>query len=208
MTRPAPIPGAEAALEATPFLGRAVLAKRRLAKPYRHPILDSRLRAERTRDEAKLLAAARRAGVPVPILYDADRFASTLLLEHVSGRTLEAQLELDAPATRAARFATLGALVARLHGAGLVHGDLTLRNILVPDAASPASLVLLDFGLGGFSQESEPHGVDLHNLEEALEAVRSDGAELFAAFLAAYTWHGAAAALKRLAEIRERGRYR
>ncbi len=74
---------AEGVLEPEEMLGRAALAKRRLVKPYRHPLLDARLRAERTRDEARLLLAARRAGVAVPLLYDADRGAATLLLERI-----------------------------------------------------------------------------------------------------------------------------
>jgi Kae1-associated kinase Bud32 len=209
MTTPiAPPPGAEATLQPSTLLGRAALAKRRLPKAYRHPLLDARLRDERTRDEGRLLLACRRAGVPVPLLYEASRSAATLVLEPVAGRTLQDQLDADAPDARLARLAALGAIVARLHAAGLVHGDLTLRNLLVPDPKRPDSLVLLDFGLGGFTQESEPRGVDLHNLEEALAAVRPDGAPLFAAFLSGYQGPGAAAALKRLEEIRERGRYR
>ncbi len=199
---------AEGILEPVDLLGRAALAKRRLVKPYRHPSLDARLRAERTRDEARLLLAARRAGIPVPILYDADRGDATLVLERMAGATLQEQLAHDAEPVRTARMAAFGAIAARLHSAGLVHGDLTLRNLLVPEPARADSLVLVDFGLGGFTQESEPRGVDLHILEEALEAVRPDAAVLFAAFLTGYAWPGAAAALKRLDEIRERGRYR
>ena len=204
---PAPPPGAEATLEPTVLLGRAVLAKRRIAKAYRHPSLDARLRAERTRDEAKLLLAARRAGVAVPLLYDADRATSTLALERIAGLTLQEQAERDDAAALARRMTRLGRAVAGLHAAGLVHGDLTLRNVLVPDPARDG-VVLVDFGLGGFTQESEPRGVDLHILEEALDAMRPDAAVLFSSFLMGYTWPGAAAALKRLDEIRERGRYR
>lgn len=202
-----PMPGAEAVLEPSRLLGRDAIAKRRLPKTYRHAALDARIRAERTRDEAKLLLAARRAGVSVPLLYDADRAASTLTLERVAGLTLQEQAEQDRPEALRRRMASLGRAVATLHSAGAVHGDLTLRNVLVPDPADDG-VVLVDFGLGGFTQESEPRGVDLHILEEALAAVRPDGADLFEAFLAGYDWPGAAAARKRLDEIRERGRYR
>ncbi len=121
---------------------------------------------------------------------------------------MQEQLGNDAEPRRLERMQAFGAVVARLHAAGLVHGDLTLRNVLVPRPERADSLVVVDFGLGGFSQESEPRGVDLHILEEALEAVRPDASALFAAFLSGYTWPGAGAALARLEEIRERGRYR
>ena len=199
--------GAEAEIRAATFLGRAVVEKRRVAKGYRHPVLDAELRAARTRDEASLLMAARRAGVPVPAVYDVDRAAATLRIEPIAGRTLREALEASADGEGLMR--TLGVLVARLHDAGLTHGDLTTGNVMVPDAES-RSLVLIDFGLGLASAEPEPRGVDLHLLEEALEATRADAAVLFMAFLDAYraSAAGAAKAIQRLEDIRTRGRNR
>lgn len=196
--------GAEAEVRASEFLGRSVVEKRRLAKGYRHPILDAQLRQARTRDEANLLAAARAAGVPVPVVYDADREATTLRLERIQGRTLRETLAAEGDT--AGHMRGLGAIVARLHDAGLTHGDLTTSNVLVTEGG----LVLVDFGLGEATAEAEPRGVDLHLLEEALEATRADARELFARFLAAYQGHaaGAAEAVRRLEEIRQRGRNR
>lgn len=201
--------GAEAVLEATKHLDRTVLAKRRLPKGYRHAALDAALRDGRTRDEGNLLVAARAAGVPVPVVYDTDRADGTILLEPVAGRTLREQLEADAAPMAAGRLRRLGELVRRLHDHGLAHGDPTASNVLVPDAADPASLVLIDFGLGAFSEDAEDRAVDLHLLEEALEATDARAAALFAAFLQGYGGGGRAdAVLRRLEAIRERGRYR
>jgi N6-L-threonylcarbamoyladenine synthase/protein kinase Bud32 len=201
--------GAEAVLVPTDHLGRAVLAKRRVPKAYRHGALDAALRDGRTRDEGNLLVAARAAGVPVPVVYDTDRADGTIILEPVAGRTLREQLEADPDALAAARLRRLGELVRRLHDHGLAHGDPTASNVLVPDAADPASLVLIDFGLGAFSEDAEDRAVDLHLLEEALEATDARAAALFASFLAGYGGGGKAeAALRRLEAIRERGRYR
>jgi Kae1-associated kinase Bud32 len=201
--------GAEAVLERASYLGRGVLAKRRLAKAYRHSALDSALRDSRTRDEANLLFAARQAGVPVPLVYDADRAGATLLLEPVAGLTLRDQLAKDDGPTAERRLEHLGRLLARLHAAGLAHGDPTASNVLVPDAADPASLVLLDFGLGAFTEDAEDRGVDLHLLEEALEATDARAGALTAALLQGYGRGPAQqAALRRLEAIRERGRYR
>jgi len=194
-------------LEPSNHLGRAVLAKRRLPKGYRHPALDASLRDARTRDEANLLVAARRAGVPVPLVYDADRAGATIVLEPVAGPTLREQLERDDAPAAAGRLEELGRLLSRLHRAGLVHGDPTTSNVLVPGDARP--LLLLDFGLGGFSEDPEARGVDLHLVEEALAATDARAADLVAAFLRGYgDGPIESAARKRLDAIRERGRYR
>lgn len=207
--------GAEAVLEPADHFGRPVLAKRRTPKAYRHADLDARLRDGRTRDEGNLLVAARAVGVPVPVVYDTDRAGGTILLEPVGGRTLRQQLEADAEAgpmgrtAAKARLRRLGQLVRMLHENGMTHGDPTTSNVLVPDAADPDRLVLIDFGLGAFTEDAEDRAVDLHLLEEALEATDERAADLFAAFLGGYGTGGRAdAALRRLEAIRERGRYR
>ena len=208
----APVRGAEAIVEPATMLGRAALAKRRVPKTYRHSALDDRLRRARTRDEAHLLVAARRAGVPVPVVLDVDRASATIRLEPVQGPLLRHVLPDDDDRTAAARLERLGRLVARLHDAGITHGDLTTSNLVVPDPADPASLVVLDFGLGQATAEDEPRGVDLHLVEEALAATDDRAEALFRAFLGAYRVArdapDAAGAVARLEAIRERGRYR
>jgi N6-L-threonylcarbamoyladenine synthase/protein kinase Bud32 len=201
--------GAEAVLEPVEHLGRRMLAKRRGTKPYRHPALDATLRDGRTRDEGNLLVAARAVGVPVPVVYDTDRAAGTILLEPIAGPTLRQQLERDDEPTAQARLRRLGGLLRLLHENGLTHGDPTTSNVLVPEPARPDSLVLIDFGLGAFTEDAEDRAVDLHLLEEALEATDARAAGLLAAFLAGYGTGGRAdAALRRLEAIRDRGRYR
>lgn len=204
------IHGAEAVIEDARYLGRPVLAKRRVPKAYRHPDLDARLRDERTRDEGNLLLAARRAGVPVPLVYDIARRDAVLLLEPIDGPALRDVLPEDDEATAAARLATLGRHVARLHNANIAHGDLTTSNVLVPDPDDPEGLVLIDFGLGVFTQEHEEKAVDLHLIEEALEATDARAQALMGAFLAAYqaAVRSPAETLRRLEAVRERGRYR
>ncbi len=208
--------GAEAELVLGTHLGRPVVRKHRVPKTYRHPALDARLRDERTRDEANLLLAAARAGVRVPLLYDADRRGAVLALERVGGPVLRDVLPGDDDATAAARMHALGAMVGRLHDAGVTHGDLTTSNVLIEgggadgtDGGDPGALVLIDFGLGQFSEEDEPRGVDLHLVEEALEATDDRAAALVAAFLDGYGSAACApASLRRLEQIRQRGRYR
>lgn len=54
--------GAEARLYRGCFLGRAVVAKLRFPKRYRHPALEERLSRRRTAQEARSLLRCRRAG--------------------------------------------------------------------------------------------------------------------------------------------------
>jgi bifunctional N6-L-threonylcarbamoyladenine synthase / protein kinase Bud32 len=194
--------GAEAVVRPARFLDGPVLAKRRLPKPYRHPALDGRLRAARTRDEARLLVACRQAGVRVPVLLDADLAASTLLLEPVPAPTLGQALAAQ-PGRAEGWLKALGGLAARMHDAGITHGDLTPANVLAADEG----LVAIDFGLGQATEEAEPRAVDLHLVEEALAAAGHPPSWM-AWFLDGYRPRAREAVLRQLAEVRERGRYR
>jgi len=188
--------GAEARVEPTEILGRAAVLKERPPKAYRHPALDLALRTGRTRAEARLLALARRAGVRTPLVYRVD--ASGLVLERIAGRQLKEDVT-------PARLREVGALAARLHAHGLVHGDLTTSNVVV----ALEGLVLLDFGLGAQNAEDEDKGGDLHVLKETLEATHPEVEGGFRHVMEGYRAAGGSAAVeKKVEEIVRRGRYR
>jgi hypothetical protein len=69
-----------------------------------------------------------------------------LVMEYVPGRTLEqyAQQEQPAPRQAAGLLAGVARALAAAHGRGIVHRDLSPRNILVDPAGRPR---LIDFGL-------------------------------------------------------------
>ncbi len=184
--------GAEAVIE----LGTIDATKRRVEKRYRAPELDRRLRHERTRSEARLLAAARRAGVPTPIIRDID--GTTIVMERVQGEVLKAALAPD-------RLRAAGEAVGRLHGAGIVHGDLTSSNMIVRGD----QVVVIDFGLAQATEELEARGVDLHVFLQTLASAVPEATPLTEAFVKGYraVFSGADAALAREEEIRRRGRY-
>lgn len=196
--------GAEAEVRRREFLGVPAVAKNRLPKSYRLPVLDARIRRDRTRSEAQLLAQAREAGIPVPHVLDVDLASASLMLECVPGPSLREHLQSNAP-DAAERCREFGRLVGRLHAAGLVHGDLTTSNVIV----GPRGLVLIDFGLAQRSQELEDRGVDLHLVERTFEASHPEERHFHEAVIAGYreTFASWKQVRERVEAIKARGRY-
>ncbi|WP_435063367.1 bifunctional N(6)-L-threonylcarbamoyladenine synthase/serine/threonine protein kinase [Halobaculum sp. EA56] len=202
--------------EATVSVDGDAVRKRRPPKGYRHPALDETLRRERTVAEARLLASARRAGVPTPLVYDVDVAEATITMQRVGERDLAAALSAD-------RARTVGEHLARLHGEGIVHGDPTTRNVRVgggaggstrgrgdgpaaDDGADPP-LFLIDFGLGFNSDHVEDYAMDLHVFEQSVEGTASDAGSLVDAVEEGYRAVGDPAVLERLRGVEGRGRY-
>jgi N6-L-threonylcarbamoyladenine synthase/protein kinase Bud32 len=181
--------------EATVEVGPDDVVKHRVTKGYRHPELDGRLRTERTRSEARTTSEARRVGVPTPVVTDVDDVEASLVLERVGRADLREALSSET-------VRTVGRHLARLHGAGLVHGDPTPRNVRVGERT-----YLIDFGLAYYSEDPEDHAMDLHAFEQSLTGTADDADQLRTAVEAAYREAGEAAVLDRLREIEGRGRY-
>ncbi len=190
--------GAEAELfEATVF-GRKALCKRRVRKRYRIHELDVKLRESRTRQEAKLLHAAKLAGVRCPLVLHADLLKKELFLENVEGTGLREYLR-NHPLPKAL-LQEVGKRLASLHLAGIIHGDFTPSNILVTPAKK---VVFIDFGLGSFSSSLEEQATDV------LLFKKSVSEKQFNAFWKGYAEKNRKAkkVLVRLKEIEKRGRY-
>ena len=83
--------------------------------------------------------------------------ASPLASEVLIGKPIEKRIQV---------YGLLGQAMARLHSAGIVHGDLTTSNMIF----SKGRLYLIDFGLGKFSGKVEDQAVDLHLLYGALKS--------------------------------------
>ncbi len=188
------IRGAEAVVTVDPDAGRVY--KRRVAKTYRHPALDDRLRRERTILEARLTSAARRVGVPTPLVYDVDLAETTLAVEYVGDADLRAGLAAD-------RVAAVGEHLATIHEAGFVHGDPTTRNVRIDDERT----YLIDFGLGYHTDHVEDYAMDLHVFDGSLVGTTEEHGPLWDAFREGYLEVGDRRVLERLADVERRGRY-
>ncbi|MFB6109994.1 MAG: bifunctional N(6)-L-threonylcarbamoyladenine synthase/serine/threonine protein kinase [Halodesulfurarchaeum sp.] len=194
--RSASLEGAEAVVEIGE--GGETVRKHRRAKSYRHPALDERLRRERTVQEARLTHEARTLGVPTPIVRDVDRRGTEIAFERVGEADLRDALTVD-------RAAEVGTHLARIHAAGFVHGDPTTRNVRVRDGEPET--VLIDFGLGYYTEDVEDHAMDLHVFEQSLAGTADDPTPFAEAAEGQYAEAGDRAVIDRLRAIENRGRY-
>jgi len=185
--------------EADVIFRNGKVEKRRTPKLYRVPALDKRLIAERTRAEARLIAAARKGGVLTPVMSDIT--ADTIVMEEIQGKLLTEDLNEGG-------VYKSGQTIGKLHAAGIIHGDLTTSNMILRE--HDGTCVLIDFGLAQVSSEIEQRGVDVHVLFQTLESTAPERADMLkAAFAAGYaeTFADAEKVIMREHEIELRGRY-
>jgi N6-L-threonylcarbamoyladenine synthase/protein kinase Bud32 len=174
--------------------------KRRKPKPYRDQNLDGRIRARRTKREARALHDARRAGVPTPPVLDVDVREATLSME-----PLGEDLSGDVTPEEARR---VGEHLARLHASGTAHGDPTTRNaVREKEEKNEERVFLVDFGLSYTTHHVEDFGMDLHVFRSAVRGTTENDEEVLEAFDEGYVWERADDARERLREIEGRGRY-
>ncbi len=132
----------------------------------------------------------------------------------------------------------IGRAVGRMHEVGVVHGDLTTSNMMLRPSRTPlrdsvigvvgggeeeegddarnsgesleGDIVLIDFGLAAQSLQDEDKAVDLYVLERAFGSTHPEAEEGFQEVLRAYgeSYKGAKVVLKRLEDVRMRGRKR
>ncbi|HDP97019.1 MAG TPA: Kae1-associated serine/threonine protein kinase, partial [Euryarchaeota archaeon] len=153
--------GAEAELVEAEWLGREAIIKRRVPKGYRHPELDSKIRAQRTKNESRLMLEVRNIGVDIPVIYDIDVYNAEITMERVFGPRIKDLLNTlpDEEARAVAR--KIGEITALLHSNDFVHGDLTTSNMLM---RGDGVICMIDFSLGEKTDSVEKKGVDLHLL--------------------------------------------
>jgi len=180
--------GAEAVLTPTKIIGIDALTKTRIAKGYRIKELDTRLRTERTKMEARLLNKAKLAGVPCPTVLEVDEFE--IVMEKIEGKR---------PGMDPADCEEAGRLLAKLHSADIIHGDYTPANLLTDGK----KLFVIDFGLGFISNDIEDKAVDVFTMIRAIG--KPEGKESFLKGYGAYA--KAESVLKRLKVVEMRVRY-
>jgi len=230
--------GAEALLFRSTYLlpDLPCALKYRPSKPYRHPILDQRLTKHRILSEARVLVKCRKEGVPVPAVYALDELKGWLMIEWIEGEVVRIRLNewlrrrKDAGVQEGiddgelvGLMSRVGDAVGRMHSVGIVHGDLTTSNLMLrprtkeavngdagEDKLLDGEIVLIDFGLASQNSQDEDRAVDLYVLERAFGSTHPRAESLFKEVLSAYgkSFKGGSTVLKKLDEVRMRGRKR
>jgi protein kinase-like protein/tetratricopeptide repeat protein len=132
----------------TVYLARDQRLEIELALKVLHPQLAAFDRSDACRrffHEARVAAGLRHPGVVA--IYDLDEETRTLVMEHLPGGSLRDRLQAR-PAAEAmgelrALASTLLSALSYVHARGVVHGDITPRNVLL---RRPGDAVLADFG--------------------------------------------------------------
>lgn len=183
-----------------------------------------------------MLVKCRRDGVVVPAVYAVDEGKGCLMLEWIEGEVVRIRLnewldwrkERDGNAVFTGEeegcergvhlMRRVGRAVGRMHGIGVVHGDLTTSNLMLRPAKEPieigkeleGEIVIIDFGLASQSTADEDRAVDLYVLERAFGSTHPRAEGLFKEVLNAYgtSYKGAQVVLRKLEDVRMRGRKR
>ncbi len=199
-----PVLGAEAKIELVHWYGRPAIRKSRVPKSYRLEELDRILRSRRTKQEVEILYASKMVGVDCPRVFFADPVSCEIVMEYVQGVLLK-----DLQGEERGVFERVGQYAGILHSAGIIHGDLTTKNVII----SGERIALIDFGLAFFSDRIEDRAEDLHLLKQALKSTNSlmAAASKFGSAISGYEGAvgktGAGAVKKQIAKIELRGRY-
>ncbi len=191
--------GAEAIL----YREGEALVKERIVKGYRVKELDEKLRKRRTRLEAKILSRAKRAGVPTPSVIKTEDYK--IVMEFIEGKRLKELLQILTAEEMEKTAEEIGRLIGKLHSAGIIHGDLTTSNMILRE-----KIYFIDFGLAFHSTSVEDRAVDLHLLHQAYQSTHFNFLKrLWEHTVEGYkeTFKDWEDVLKRLEQIRKRGRY-
>lgn len=160
--------GAEAIIYRGSFLQTPIILKHRIPKTYRLPQIDQMIRLKRLRAEARIMTEAWKIGIRVPILLGIDSDNYILLIEEIQGEILFSLMN-SIPLTQLKLiFEGIGQQVGLLHENDIIHGDLTVFNIIIRMEDTPW---LIDFGLGQVSTEIEKKADDLLTFYSTLKAI-------------------------------------
>lgn len=173
------------------------IEKQRIEKNYRIKEIDSVLRVQRNKKEAKILKKVSKI-IPVPkILSVTD---TSIEMEYIEGIKLRELL--DKKPEYAEKIAENLSL---MHDSNIIHGDLTTSNMIL----SNEKIYFIDFGLSFESSKIEDKAVDIHLFKQALNSKHYKVADVaYRYFLKGYNPKNREEILKRLKTVEQRGRYK
>ncbi|MCX8202505.1 MAG: KEOPS complex kinase/ATPase Bud32 [Candidatus Micrarchaeota archaeon] len=181
--------GAEAKVYFSNLFGVPVVIKVRDEKKYRIKELDESLRKSRNRVEARCVLHAARNSINVPRIYHAGKYE--LVLERLDGVLMKDRKNTPA------QIKKVGILLAKLHSAGITHGDFTPANVMFVKEEP----YIIDFGLAQFSNDTEERAIDVLLMKRSLGR---DFRYFLEGYKAQSNWKET---ISQMEEIEKRGRY-
>ncbi len=142
--------GAEAIIK----VSKKAVRKIRNRKLYRVKALDEKIRKERNKREFKIMGKVYPL-LPSPKPIKMYRYSFTM--ERIEGNKPSLSRELAK---------TLGLYLAKLHSKDIIHGDLTIANII--ENKKEKKLYVIDFGLSFISKRIEDKADDLLTTERSM----------------------------------------
>ena len=157
--------GAEADIYLTTWDNSSAVLKTRKPKEYRNPILDLKIRKQRTIKESQILSEVKFFGIPSPLVYYVDLSKSQIIMQEIPGKPVH---DLH-PSKIISLSKDIGKLVGIMHKHGIMHGDLTTSNFIL----YKNKVYVIDFGLSQKTIKSEDHAVDLRLIKEILNSAHA-----------------------------------
>jgi len=157
--------GAEADIYETNWQNSKAILKIRKIKNYRNPILDSKIRKQRTIKESQMISFVKSFGIPTPLVYFVNLKNCSIIMQEIPGKPVH-----DLDESKIIELSkTIGKLVGTLHKNGVMHGDLTTSNFIL----FQNTVFVIDFGLSQHTIKSEDHAVDLRLIKEILNSAHA-----------------------------------
>lgn len=157
--------GAEADLFQTKWQNSEAILKIRKPKKYRNPLLDSKIRKQRTIKESQILSQVKSFGIHAPVVYFVNTGDSAIFMQKIPGKIIH-----DLPDVKIIEVSKeIGKIVGTLHKNGIMHGDLTTSNFIL----FQNTIFVLDFGLSQNTIKPQDHAVDLRLIKEILNSAHA-----------------------------------
>ena len=196
--------GAEADIYQTKWHDSDAIFKIRKTKNYRNPILDSKIRKQRTIKESQILSEVKSFGIPVPLVYFVNLNDSSIIMQFIPGKVVH-----DLSDSKIIELSKeIGKIVGILHKNGVMHGDLTTSNFIF----FQKTVYVIDFGLSQNTIKPQDHAVDLRLIKEILNSAHAQVMESsWKNFLSGYRSiigkRNYVKIIKLVSDIESRGRY-
>jgi len=157
--------GAEADIYLTQWDNSRAILKIRKTKKYRNPILDAKIRKQRTIKESQTISEVKSFGIPTPLVYHVNLKKASIVMQEIPGKPVH-----DLPDSKIIELSKeIGRLVGIMHKNGIMHGDLTTSNFILYEN----KVYVIDFGLSQKTIKSEDHAVDLRLIKEILNSAHA-----------------------------------